>query len=96
MLMALNRHLLHDSLLKVQRHIATSGSSLKAITLAAVTNNDKTSSTSRRSSSFQQQSSSDSEGDECLKKTRIIIHTLKNCAISKRKTPPRTVKQYNV
>lgn len=67
MLMALNRHLLHDSLLKVQRHIATSGSSLKAINLAAVTNNEKTFSTIRRSSSFQQQSS-DSEGDESLKK----------------------------
>jgi len=67
MLMALNRHMLHNSLLKVQRHIATSSNSLKVIT--SITNNNGTSSTVN---SFQQQSSSslsssDSDGDDALK-----------------------------
>lgn len=66
--MALNRHMLHNSLLKVQQHIATTGNSLKVISSAVVANNTSNH-TFKSSSSFQQQSSSsDSEGDDTLKK----------------------------
>lgn len=68
MLMALNRHMLHNSLLKVQQHIATSGNSFKVITSGVVTNNASNHILRRSSSSQQMSSSSDSEGDESLKK----------------------------
>ncbi|VVC45723.1 ATP11 [Cinara cedri] len=64
MMMALNRHMLHNSLLKVQQHISlTSSSTLK---IAGVTSNNGLNHTLKRSNSFQQ-SSSDSE-DDTLKK----------------------------
>lgn len=62
--MALNRHMLHNSLLKVQQHISlTSGSTLK---VAGIASNTALNHTIKRSNSFQQ-SSSDSE-DDTLKK----------------------------
>jgi len=68
MLMALNRHMLHNSLLKFQKHIATSNNALKVVASNVVANNNGLAQTNRRSSSFQQQSSSsDSEGDDTLK-----------------------------
>ncbi|XP_025407828.1 ATP synthase mitochondrial F1 complex assembly factor 1 [Sipha flava] len=67
MLMALNRHMLHNSLLKVQQHIATSGTTLKAAASTALINNNVTQ-TVRSISSQQQSSSSDSDGDDTLKK----------------------------
>jgi len=68
MLMALNRHMLHNSLLKFQQHIATSSNTLKVVASNVVANNNGLTQTIKRSSSFQQQSSSsDSEGDETLK-----------------------------
>lgn len=68
MLMALNRHMLHNSLLKVQQHIATSGNSFKVITSGVVANNASNHILRRSSSSQQQSSSSDSEGDDSIKK----------------------------
>lgn len=62
MLMALHRHMLYNSLLKVQQHIATSRKTI----ISSATGNVLVH-TLRRSSSFQQQSSSDSE-DETLKR----------------------------
>ncbi|KAL5238242.1 hypothetical protein ACI65C_005652 [Semiaphis heraclei] len=68
MLMALNRHMLHSSLLKFQQHIATSSNTFKVVASNVVANNNGLTQTNRRSSSFQQQSSSsDSEGDDTLK-----------------------------
>lgn len=69
MLMALNRHMLHNSLLKVQQHIVSSGNTIKAVASAAVTSNNGPVQSNRKSSSFQNQlSSSDSDGDDTLKK----------------------------
>lgn len=66
MLMALNRQMLHNSLLKVQQHISlTSGSTLKVV---AVASNNALNHTIKRSNSIQQSSSSDSDGDDTLKK----------------------------
>lgn len=59
--------MLHNSLLKVQQRIATSGNSLKAVTSTAVVNNNVTQSV-RKSSSFQQQSSSSDSEDDTIKK----------------------------
>ncbi|NP_001280347.1 ATP synthase mitochondrial F1 complex assembly factor 1 [Acyrthosiphon pisum] len=67
MLMALNRHMLHNSLLKFQQHLATSSNTLKVVA-SNVANNNGLTQTNRSSSSFRQQSSSsDSEGEETLK-----------------------------
>jgi len=66
--MALNRHMLHNSLLKFQQHIATSSNTLKVVASTVVANNNGLAQTIRKSSSFQKQcSSSDSEGDDTLK-----------------------------
>lgn len=68
MLMALNRHMLHNSLLKFQQHIATSSNTLKVVASNMVVNNNRLTQTIKKSSSFQRQcSSSDSEGDDTLK-----------------------------
>lgn len=66
-MMALNRHMLHNSLLKVQQHIASSSNALKVVASTMMSNSNVSSHT-RTSSSFQQQSSSsDSDGDDTLK-----------------------------
>lgn len=69
MLMALNRHILHNSLLKVQQHIVPSGNTLKVVASVAVNKNDAQISAVRKSSSSRKQSfsSSDSDGDDTLK-----------------------------
>lgn len=68
MLMALNRHMLHNSLLKFQQHLATSSNTLKVVASNVVANNNGSTQSNRRSSSFlQQSSSSDSEGEDTLK-----------------------------
>lgn len=69
MLMALNRQILHNSLLKVQQHIATPANTFKVVaSCSAVVQNNALTRTVRKSSSFHQHSSSsDSEGDETLK-----------------------------
>ncbi|CAI6359956.1 unnamed protein product [Macrosiphum euphorbiae] len=68
MLMALNRHMLHNSLLKFQQHLATSSNTLKVVASNVVANNNGLTQTNSRSSSFRQQSSSsDSEGEDTLK-----------------------------
>lgn len=68
MIMALNRHILHNSLLKVQQHVASSGNTLKVVASTMMSNSNASSHTIRASSSFQQQSSSsDSDGDDTLK-----------------------------
>lgn len=69
MLMAFNRQMLHNSLLRVQQHITTPRIGFKVVASAAVANNNAPVQTVRKSSSFQRNSSSsDSEGDETLKK----------------------------
>lgn len=69
MLMALNRHILHNSLLKVQQHIVTPGNTLKVVASGAVNKNDAQINSVRRSSSSRKQSSSsDIDGDDTIKK----------------------------
>lgn len=66
MLMALNRQFLQNSLLKVQKHIATSGNTIKVAELSVA--KSLGSIQAKKASSFQQHSSSsDSEGDDPLK-----------------------------
>lgn len=69
MLMALNRQILHNSLVKVQQHIATPANKFKGVaSCSAVVQSNALTRTVRKSCSFHQHSSSsDSEGDETLK-----------------------------
>lgn len=80
--MALNRHMLYNSLLKVQQHIATPGKTL-IVASSAVANSNVPVHTLRRSSSFQQQSSSDSEDDTLKKNPYYTTYSKKLKALKK-------------
>lgn len=66
--MALNRQMLHNSLLKVQQHIASTGNTFKVVALSAVSNANEPNHVIRKASSFHQHSSSSDSEDETLKK----------------------------
>lgn len=67
--MALNRQMLHNSLLRVQQHIASTGNTFKVAALNAMGNaNEPNHHTIRKGSSFHQHSSSSDSEDETLKK----------------------------